>query len=47
MRKEFLELLPDVTIAKTATHKIVINAKGEIEVVSAMGEIKNLGKKVK
>lgn len=39
-----VELIPDVTLHKTASHRIVLNAKGEIEVVSAMGEIQNLGK---
>ena len=40
-------LIPDVVLHKTETHRIVINAKGEIEVVSAMGEIQNLGKEIK
>lgn len=45
---EGLELLiPDVTLHKTASHRIVLNAKGEIEVVSAMGEIQNLGKEIR
>lgn len=41
------ELIPDVTLHKTATHRIVLNSKGEIEVVSAMGEIQNIGKEIK
>ena len=41
------ELIPDVTLHKTATHRIVLNAKGEIEIVSAMGEIQNIGKEIR
>lgn len=41
------ELIPDVTLHKTASHRIVLNAKGEIEVVSAMSEIQNLGKEIR
>lgn len=40
-------LIPDVTLHKTATHRIVLNSKGEIEIVSAMGEIQNIGKEIK
>ena len=40
-------LIPDVTLHKTASHRIVLNSRGEIEVVSAMGEVQNLGKAVK
>lgn len=37
-------LVPDVPIAETDTHKVILNSKGEIEIVSVMGEIKNIGK---
>ena len=40
------ELIPDVVIAKTESHRVILNSKGEIEIVSAMGEIQNIGKKV-
>lgn len=37
-------LVPDVPIAETDTHRVLLNSKGEIEIVSEMGEIKNIGK---
>lgn len=48
MKKDFTELLPEVTVLKTERYHIVCNKQGEYEVVNAFGAIvMNLGKKVK
>lgn len=41
------ELIPDVVIAKSESHRVILNSKGEIEIVSAMGEIQNIGKEIR
>lgn len=41
-------LLPEVTVGATKDYKIVLNSKGEYEIINVFGAVvMNLGKKVK
>ncbi len=42
------ELLPSITVGETKDYHIVINSKGEYEIINVFGAVvMNLGKKVK
>ena len=48
MKKEMLSLLPNLTVGATKDYEIVLNNKGEYEIVNVFGAVvMNLGKKVK
>ena len=47
MKKE-TSLLPNITVGETKDYHIVINKKGEYEIINVFGAVvMNLGKKVK
>lgn len=48
MRKEMESLLPNITVGETKDYHIVLNNKGEYEIINVFGAVvMNLGKKVK
>lgn len=46
--KDLTTLLPEITVIETEDYHVVLNTKGEYEIVNAFGAVvMNLGKKIK